>query len=68
MFQGLTLDIPEIVPFRLTHNMVDAMVRDYHYPMSISCDQGITKYEGTFRICCEMTMKLMRQQKDPLMW
>lgn len=24
--QGRTFDVPECVPFRLTHNMVDAMV------------------------------------------
>ena len=36
-----TLKIPEIVPFRLTHNMVHAM--------------GPTGYEGTFRIACEVT-------------
>ena len=27
--QGETFDYPEIVPFRLTHNMVDAMVSAY---------------------------------------
>ena len=28
--QGLHLKVPEIVPFRLTHNMVDAMGRSVH--------------------------------------
>ena len=26
--QGETFDVPEVVPFRLTHNMVHALVRD----------------------------------------
>ncbi|KAJ2748090.1 hypothetical protein GGI19_006264, partial [Coemansia pectinata] len=40
--KGMTLEKPEKVPFRLTHNMVDAM--------------GVTGYEGTFRKTCEMTL------------
>jgi serine/threonine-protein kinase ATR len=51
--KGSTLQVPEIVPFRLTHNMVNAM--------------GVTKYEGTFKISCEMTMRVMRDQKHPLL-
>jgi len=53
LFQGLTLEVPEIVPFRLTHNMVDAM--------------GPTKYEGFFRRACEVTMNVLREQREPLM-
>ena len=45
--------MPEIVPFRLTHNLVDAM--------------GPTKYEGFFRRACEVTMNVLRQQREPLM-
>nr|CAB3224707.1 serine/threonine-protein kinase atr [Phallusia mammillata] len=51
--KGMTLEVPEIVPFRLTHNMVDAM--------------GPTKYEGFFRRACEVTMNVLREQREPLM-
>ncbi|KAJ2856636.1 hypothetical protein J3B02_001489 [Coemansia erecta] len=51
--KGMTLEKPEKVPFRLTHNMVDAM--------------GVTGYEGTFRKTCEMTLNLLRDNRDALM-
>ncbi|KAJ1949327.1 serine/threonine-protein kinase M1, partial [Linderina macrospora] len=51
--KGLLLEKPEKVPFRLTHNMVDAM--------------GVTGYEGTFRKTCEMTLRLLREHRDALM-
>ncbi|CUM65919.1 uncharacterized protein PRCAT00003572001 [Priceomyces carsonii] len=51
--KGRTLPTPEIVPFRLTQNMVDAM--------------GITGIEGTFRISCEVTGQLLRDNEAPLM-
>ncbi|XP_071509803.1 serine/threonine-protein kinase ATR-like [Diadema antillarum] len=51
--KGETFDWPERVPFRLTHNMVSAM--------------GPMGYEGVFRRACEVTMKVMRDQRDPLM-
>ncbi|KAJ1824414.1 serine/threonine-protein kinase M1, partial [Coemansia sp. RSA 2599] len=51
--KGMTLEKPEKVPFRLTHNMVDAM--------------GVTGYEGTFRKTCEMTLSLLRDNRDALM-
>lgn len=51
--KGATLPTPEIVPFRLTQNMVDAM--------------GITGIEGTFRITCEVTAQLVRENEAPLM-
>ncbi|KAJ2039746.1 hypothetical protein H4S03_001488 [Coemansia sp. S3946] len=51
--KGMTLEKPERVPFRLTHNMVDAM--------------GVTGYEGTFRKTCEMTLSLLRENRDGLM-
>ncbi len=50
---GLTLPWPERVPFRLTRNLVHAM--------------GPTGYEGTFRRCAEVTMRLLRREVDPLM-
>ncbi|KAJ2724502.1 hypothetical protein GGI07_001933 [Coemansia sp. Benny D115] len=51
--KGLKLEKPERVPFRLTHNIVDAM--------------GVTGYEGTFRKTCEMTLGLLRDNRDALM-
>ncbi|KAG8185459.1 hypothetical protein JTE90_019718 [Oedothorax gibbosus] len=51
--RGETFDCPECVPFRLTHNMVDAM--------------GPTGYEGAFRKACEVTMRVMRSRTDALM-
>ena len=51
--KGLTFEKPEMVPFRLTHNMVDAM--------------GAYGYEGPFRRCCEITLGLLRANEDSLM-
>ncbi|PVV03064.1 hypothetical protein BB560_002471 [Smittium megazygosporum] len=51
--KGMTLEVPEIVPFRLTHNMVDAM--------------GPSGYEGLFRKACEITMNLLRTHRETLM-
>ncbi|XP_064619014.1 serine/threonine-protein kinase ATR-like [Lineus longissimus] len=51
--RGETFDWPEVVPFRLTHNMVGAM--------------GPMGYEGVFRQACEVTMRVMKNEKDPLM-
>ncbi|KAJ2077183.1 hypothetical protein H4R24_005284 [Coemansia sp. RSA 988] len=51
--KGMTLEKPEKVPFRLTHNMVDAM--------------GATGYEGAFRCACELTLRLLRDHRDALM-
>ncbi|KAJ2547702.1 hypothetical protein GGH95_006579, partial [Coemansia sp. RSA 1836] len=51
--KGMSLEKPEKVPFRLTHNMVDAM--------------GVTGYEGAFRKTCEMTLGVLREHRDALM-
>lgn len=51
--KGLTFEKPELVPFRLTHNMVDAM--------------GPYGYDGPFRKSSELTMRLLQQSKDTLM-
>ncbi|EGV65959.1 serine/threonine-protein kinase M1 [Yamadazyma tenuis] len=51
--KGSTLPTPEIVPFRLTSNMVDAM--------------GINKVEGTFRKTCEVTDSILRTNEHSLM-
>lgn len=44
--QGLFLQTPERVPFRLTANIVDGM--------------GAAGVEGTFRRCCETTMQVSK--------
>ena len=50
---GRVLTIPELVPFRLSRDIVDGM--------------GITKVEGVFRRCCEFTMDALREDKDSIM-
>mmetsp|Transcript_36512 Transcript_36512/g.59168 ORF Transcript_36512/g.59168 Transcript_36512/m.59168 type:complete len:741 (+) Transcript_36512:200-2422(+) len=51
--QGRILKTPEIVPFRLTRDIVDGM--------------GITGVEGIFRRCCEETMRVLRSRKEMLL-
>lgn len=51
--KGELFEIPEVVPFRLTHNMVHAM--------------GPLGIEGSFRKCCEITMKVLHDQMPTLM-
>lgn len=51
--KGMTLKVPEIVPFRLTHNMVGAM--------------GISGYEGSFRQVSEIVLGVLRGNADALM-
>jgi len=51
--QGETLPTPERVPFRLTQNMVAAF--------------GSVGTEGNFRKVCEITMRVMRKEKDALL-
>ncbi|KAF2086780.1 putative phosphatidylinositol 3 and 4-kinase [Saccharata proteae CBS 121410] len=51
--KGLTFEKPELVPFRLTHNMVDAM--------------GACGVEGPFRLAAELTLTQLRQNIDTLM-
>jgi ataxia telangiectasia mutated family protein len=46
--QGRVLPVPEVVPFRLTRDIVDGM--------------GITKTEGVFRRCCEFTLAALRKE------
>ncbi|KAF2087943.1 hypothetical protein K490DRAFT_40640, partial [Saccharata proteae CBS 121410] len=50
---GRVLPVPEVVPFRLTRDIVDAM--------------GYTKTEGVFRRCCEFTMDTLRDERDSIM-
>lgn len=50
---GIVLKTPEIVPFRLTRDMVDAM--------------GVTGYEGGFRTAAEETMRVMRDNREMML-
>lgn len=45
--QGKLLPIPELVPFRLTRDIVDAM--------------GLHGVEGVYRRCCQETLRVMRE-------
>jgi len=49
---GKTFPKPEMVPFRLTHNMVDAM--------------GLSKTEGVYQAACEETLKVFRANAESL--
>ncbi|CAF1271979.1 unnamed protein product [Rotaria magnacalcarata] len=49
---GLTFEIPEKVPFRLTHNVVDGM--------------GTLGVEGVFRKTCEIILHLIRDERELL--
>lgn len=51
--QGRFLNTPELVPFRLTRDVVDGM--------------GVTAVEGSLRRCGEETMKVLRQSRDLLL-
>lgn len=51
--QGEYLPTPERVPFRLTNNLQAAL--------------GSVKTEGNFRKVCEITMRVMRKEKDALL-
>uniref|UniRef100_UPI00358FE87A LOW QUALITY PROTEIN: serine/threonine-protein kinase ATR n=1 Tax=Myxine glutinosa TaxID=7769 RepID=UPI00358FE87A len=50
--KGEQLQVPELVPFRLTKDMVHAM--------------GPMGYEGLFRRACELTLRLMRNEREVL--
>lgn len=51
--KGQRLEVPEIVPFRLTQTMEAAL--------------GLTGVEGTFRANCEAVLGVLRQNKDTLL-
>jgi ataxia telangiectasia mutated family protein len=50
---GRVLPVPEVVPFRLTRDLVDGM--------------GYTKTEGVFRRSCEFTMDTLREERESIM-
>ncbi|KAL6746420.1 kinase-like domain-containing protein [Haematococcus lacustris] len=51
--RGLTLEVPEKVPFRLTQNVVDSF--------------GVAGVEGAFRRSAETTLAVLRQHRSTLM-
>lgn len=51
--RGESFEWPELVPFRLTDNMIKAM--------------GPLGVEGLFRRCCEITMRIMRTEQTSLL-
>ncbi|KAG8989610.1 Serine/threonine-protein kinase tel1 [Tulasnella sp. JGI-2019a] len=51
--QGRKLPIPELVPFRLTRDMVDGL--------------GSSGTEGVFRRCAEETLRVLREDSDVIM-
>ena len=52
-WKGLTFMEPELVPFRLTQNMVDAF--------------GVTREEGVYRKVCEFSLGILRQHREALL-
>uniref|UniRef100_A0A182HML1 Serine/threonine-protein kinase ATR n=5 Tax=Anopheles arabiensis TaxID=7173 RepID=A0A182HML1_ANOAR len=51
--RGETFTVPELVPFRLTHNMVDAM--------------GPLGVEGLYRRCCEIVLRILQTHASTFM-
>ncbi|CAO3641409.1 unnamed protein product [Cunninghamella echinulata] len=51
--RGQSLTVPEIVPFRLTNNLIDAM--------------GVTKTDGMFHRACVLTLLVLRKHKVQLL-
>lgn len=51
--KGKDLEMPELVPFRMTHNLVDAL--------------GVFGCEGVFRKSCEVTLELIRVHEGMVM-
>ena len=50
---GRVLPVPEVVPFRLTRDIVDGM--------------GLSGVEGVFRRCCNFTLEALRQDQYSIM-
>lgn len=50
--KGEVLTVPETVPFRLTHSMVEAM--------------GALGIEGPFRKCCEIVLRVLQKERNTL--
>lgn len=50
---GITLPMPEMVPFRLTQNVIDGF--------------GVAGVEGVYRKTCETTMSVLRKHRDTVL-
>lgn len=46
----MTLAKPEMVPFRLTQNIIDAF--------------GVSGHEGAYRRVCEITLRVLREHRE----
>jgi serine/threonine-protein kinase ATR len=70
LLQGATLETPERVPFRLTQNLVDGFGvtgvegQWCNYPYCARFQ--LNSHAGVFRVACELTMQLLRDNKDTL--
>ncbi|KDD75126.1 phosphatidylinositol 3- and 4-kinase, partial [Helicosporidium sp. ATCC 50920] len=51
--KGLTLEKPEMVPFRLTQNVIDVF--------------GVSGHEGIFRKASEITLRVLRANRDTIL-
>lgn len=51
--KGKTFEVPEVVPFRLTNNLVDAM--------------GVLETKGSFECTCIIVSEIMREKRKKLM-
>ena len=51
--KGLSLAEPEMVPFRLTQNIIDVF--------------GVSGHEGGFKKCCEVTLAVLRANKEAIL-
>lgn len=69
--KGKALDTPERVPFRLTQNLVDALgvtgVEGIYVQSGLLLRWTYLPVTGVFRTACEVTMQLLRDNKDSLM-
>lgn len=82
--KGELFEVPEVVPFRLTHNMVNDMVKmnrkcsviterhfiSFHFICKLQLQvhaMGPLGVEGSYRRCCEITMKVLQDQMPTLM-
>ncbi|KAJ3214103.1 serine/threonine-protein kinase M1 [Dinochytrium kinnereticum] len=66
--KGATFERPEVVPFRLTHNMVDAFGISGTEGALLIC--GTMKlsghYSGVFRKACENSLRVLRANRESL--
>ena len=51
--KGLTLQVPEVVPFRLTQNVIDGF--------------GVAGVEGVYRRSCEATLSVLRKHRETIL-